>query len=121
MSGTPEHCAYANAKRRCNPDPEWICFPYYAERGVKFLFKNFQEFYAELGPRPSPEYSVDRIDPTGNYCKGNVRWETRDVQGRNKRGQWFVWRESIESLDNGYPEEIGFKMHAQWICPVNNA
>ncbi len=119
MTGTVEYCAYANAKRRCNTDPEFPCFSSYYGRGIRFEFKNFEEFYAELGPRPSPEHSVDRIDPTGNYCKGNVRWATRDVQMANRRGQWYLWREELISLDNGYPEEIGFKWHAQWVCPVN--
>jgi hypothetical protein len=121
MSGTPEHCAYANAIRRCNPDPEGLCFPFYAAKGVKFLFKNFAEFYAELGPRPGPEYSVDRINPAGNYEKGNVRWETRDVQARNKRGQWFVWRvEVLSDFDNDLmPGEVRYRCHATWVCPVN--
>lgn len=120
MSDTPEYTAFHNAMKRCDTDPDWVCFPSYAAKGIRFEFNSFEEWFAELGFRPSPEHSVDRINPLGNYCKGNVRWSTKDVQMANRRGQWYVYRESIESLDNGYPEEIGFLMHAQWVCPVNN-
>ena len=55
-------------------------------RGIKFLFKNFDEFYAELGPRPSEDHTLDRFpDNDGNYEVGNVRWALPAEQLRNRR------------------------------------
>lgn len=57
----------------------------YAGRGIKFLFKNFDQFYAELGVKPAPELLLDRINNDGNYEPGNVRWATPHKSNENKR------------------------------------
>lgn len=41
-------------------------------------------FYDELGEKPSPEYTVDRIDNHLGYIKGNIRWASRSTQQRNR-------------------------------------
>jgi hypothetical protein len=46
---------------------------------------DFPAFRAHVGPRPGPGYSLDRIDPDGNYEPGNVRWATRLEQRHNRR------------------------------------
>ena len=38
-----------------------------------------------IGERPSPEYSLDRIDNDGPYEISNVRWATRSTQNYNQR------------------------------------
>jgi hypothetical protein len=59
-------------------------YRYYGGRGIKFLFTSFEQFLAELGPRPSG-MSLDRIENDGNYEPGNVRWATRSEQVQNRR------------------------------------
>jgi len=85
MCEAPEYKAYQGAKHRCNNsnDSHWND---YGGRGIKFLFNSFEQFYAELGSRPSPEYSVDRYpNNDGNYEPGNVRWATAKEQILNRR------------------------------------
>jgi hypothetical protein len=45
----------------------------------------FECFIADVGRRPSPGHSIDRIDNDGNYYSDNVRWTTRSQQQRNSR------------------------------------
>ena len=81
---TPEYEAYGTAKKRCT-NPRNKQFKDYGGRGIKFLFKSFQEFFAELGRKPSPKYVLDRRDNNGNYEAGNVRWATHSESYKNRR------------------------------------
>lgn len=86
MSYTPEWTSFHGAKKRCNPEFAKK-HPDYGGRGIEFRFKSFEEFFAEVGPRPEPKfsYSLERIDNDGHYEKGNVRWATKKQQARNRR------------------------------------
>ena len=72
-------------KTRCSL-PSVERFPNYGGRGVGVCERwesSFENFLADVGPRPSINHSLDRIDVNGNYEPGNVRWATRAEQMRN--------------------------------------
>ena len=80
---TPEYMAYVDARRRCE-QPSRKQYPLYGGRGIKFLFKDFDEFYSVLGKRPE-KHSLDRIDNNGHYSPNNVKWSTQSEQNKNRR------------------------------------
>lgn len=86
--GTPEYHAYHAAKSRCtNPKhPKW---PHYGARGIEFRFTNFEQFLAEVGPKPKG-YILDREDNEGHYEPGNLRWVTVSESLRNRRANKIV-------------------------------
>jgi hypothetical protein len=83
MSKTPEYVAYRDARNRCRKT--WRKdYPRYGGRGIEFRFDSFEQFYAELGPRPAG-MTLDRINNDGHYEPGNVRWATPQQQRANQR------------------------------------
>src|SRR5258708_315210 len=84
MTRMPEYKAFKNAQNRCKAK-SGRAWKYYGSRGVKFLFKSFEQWFEELGRRPSPKHSVHRVKPAGNYVPGNVKWATSKEQNRNRR------------------------------------
>jgi hypothetical protein len=84
LSRTPEWNAYMYAKTRCT-NPNTIGWKHYGGRGIKFLFTSFEQFLADIGPKPSPKHTVDRINNHGHYEPGNVRWATKSEQLMNRR------------------------------------
>jgi len=84
---SPEFCAWQNMKDRCH-NPSHAAYRYYRGRGITVADEwrdNFTAFYAHIGPKPSPDHSLDRINNDGNYQPGNVRWATWSQQNKNRR------------------------------------
>lgn len=88
LSGSKEHKAWGAMKSRCN-DPNNKRYANYGGRGIKVCqgwSDSFEQFLADVGPRPGPKRSLDRINNDLGYFPGNVRWATIQEQANNKRG-----------------------------------
>lgn len=90
-SKTPEYNIWNLMRFRCE-SPKNSAYKNYGARGISVCerWRNFENFYADVGPRPSANHSLDRIDNDGDYRPGNVRWATSKVQGRNTRRNHIV-------------------------------
>jgi len=83
---SPEYISWCAMHQRCS-SPKTRSFDQYGGRGVRVCdrWKSFELFLSDMGPRPSLAYSIDRIDPEGNYEPLNCRWATAFEQAANKR------------------------------------
>lgn len=87
LSKTIEYKIWGGMVNRCH-NPKNSSYPRYGARGVSVCeqWRRFENFLADMGPRPSPLYSIDRYpNNDGNYEPGNCRWATAKEQVRNRR------------------------------------
>lgn len=79
----PEFLAWKNMLKRVS-DPRFA--PWYGDVKVcDEWVRDYEAFLQCMGRRPTPQHSLDRIDPAGDYTPGNVRWATKAVQSRNTK------------------------------------
>lgn len=106
-SKTPEYAVWKTMKQRCSVRATGHAYEDYYIRGIcvcdrwKTSFVNFLE---DVGPRPGPEYSIDRIDNDGDYEPGNVKWSTDAEQRANKRPRRF-WKRPQKDVGRGEREK----------------
>jgi hypothetical protein len=76
-------------------NPKCPAYRLYGGRGISYSarWNDFETFLSDVGQRPEnppgwvsrkPYWSIDRIDPDGNYEPSNIRWATPTEQNRNK-------------------------------------
>lgn len=81
------YTSWQSMKSRClnENNKDWKT---YGGRGITVdpLWElSFEAFLKDMGERPGIEYSIDRIDPDGNYTKENCRWLLKSENGRRAR------------------------------------
>lgn len=110
---TREYRSWMAMKTRCN-NPNHRSYHNYGGRGIKVCgrrLKSFNNFLEDMGLRPTPKHSLDRVDNNGNYCKENCRWATYKEQCNNTRKNVWVSAFGETKTVAQWAAEIG-------VCPA---
>ncbi len=90
--GTSTYNTWINMKARCAKVGH-LDYKHYGGRGITICDRwlhSFENFFTDMGPKPSSELSIDRIDNNGHYEPGNCRWATAKQQRANQRPRLTV-------------------------------
>lgn len=86
LGPSKEYRSWQGMKKRCL-DTNHVYYKHYGGRGITICDRwlhSFENFLADMGERPV-KFTLDRIDPNGNYEPSNCRWASWQDQARNKR------------------------------------
>lgn len=109
MSNSCEFSTWTDIQTRCSNENA-KSFADYGGRGIKVCsrwLESFDNFFADMGPRPSANHSIERDDVNGDYEPGNCRWATAQEQARNKRNNRLVTIDGVTKIAADWADEAG--------------
>jgi hypothetical protein len=110
-TNTPEYSVWREMLRRCDSNRAR-----YGGRGIAVVpeWRSFEAFFRDMGRRPSPNHSLDRVDNDGDYGPGNCRWATPRQQSRNRsNNRLFTFRGKTMVLAD-WARETGINKNTLW-------
>jgi hypothetical protein len=116
LSKTPEYRVWTFMIVRCT-NVAADDYPRYGGRGITVCDRwreSFENFFADMGTRPTTGHSIERKDNDGPYSPENCVWATREVQGRNKRNNRRIEVDGVTRTAIEWAEVTGIK--AATIC-----
>lgn len=100
LTGTQEFKIWTGMMTRCFNSSSKD-YENYGGRGIsvcKLWVDSFSAFLYDMGPRPSPSHSIDRVNNDGDYEAGNCRWVTQKEQSRNKRNNVVITIDGVSKI-----------------------
>lgn len=114
---SPEHQAWVNMRQRC-VNPKNRNWKHYGGRGIRVCerWASFENFFADVGRRPSDEHTLERKNNDKNYEPDNCVWATQKQQSRNtRRNRLLTYQDQTMPLV-AWAESLGLKfatLHAR--------
>lgn len=109
-----EYRSRARAISRCydKNDPS---YKHYGGRGIEVCQRwlgrdGYSNFISDMGKRPTPKHSIDRINVNGNYEPSNCRWATIKQQANNKRNNRIIELNGQKKTINEWADFYGIKI-----------
>lgn len=111
MSKSPEYKVWSCMRDRCSKPDHPNAKNYFA-RGLRVCerWQLFENFYADMGPRPGAGYSIERKNNDDGYSPANCKWTTRKEQASNTRVNRFIEYDGKRMCLKAWAEENGMSI-----------
>jgi hypothetical protein len=109
MRNSPEYDIWCSMRQRCR-DPHVKSYANYGGRGITVCERwlhSFENFYADMGPRPSPMHTIERKDNDGPYSPDNCIWILKTLQNMNKRNSRLITLDGQTACFTEWMHRIG--------------
>lgn len=123
LSDSPEYAIWKAMKNRCYYLKD-THYANYGGRGIEVCDEwkeSFETFYRDMGPRPSPQHTVERKNNDKNYGPQNCMWATRKEQANNRRTNSHYSLRGVTKTLAQWRDELGFnytlacnRLHRGW-------
>lgn len=113
---TAEFRAWCSARERCS-NPKNPAFKNYGGRGIVVCERwltSYDTFLADMGRKPSPAHTLDRVDNNGPYSPENCRWATRVVQANNTRRNRLLEEDGHVHTAKDWSHLTGLSLSCIW-------
>lgn len=113
--GSLEYSRWSGMNSRCYTESD-ASYSRYGGSGVTVHESwrgegGFTAFMLEIGPAPTSEHTIDRIDGSRGYEPGNVRWATKVEQARNRTSNLLITAFGRTQCLAEWSEETGIGRH----------
>jgi hypothetical protein len=101
--------------QRCH-NPRNPSYPSYGGRGITVCdrWRSYALFALDMGPRPTPIHTLDRIDNDRGYEPGNVRWASRREQALNRYTTRLISFRGKKKSISDWAREFGLVPATLW-------
>jgi hypothetical protein len=108
LGATSEYSAWKAMRQRCE-NPNNRSWKDYGGRGITVCdrWHTFSNFLQDMGKKPSPNLSIERVENNSGYTKENCIWATKRVQNRNKRNNIILTHNGKSQTIKDWANEYG--------------
>lgn len=113
LSTSTEYKIWQAIRQRCE-NPRNGSFYRYGARGIELVerWQTFENFYADMGPRPGKEFSVERAALDGPYSPENCTWEDVKTQANNTSRNHVISYNGLDGTMAQWAELLGMSYNA---------
>lgn len=110
LTHSPEHRSWLSMMTRCHwSDATRPDYHLYQGAGITVCerWRDFANFLADMGPKPTPLHSIDRVKSSLGYFPGNCRWATSSEQSHNRSDNVWLSLDGRRQILSDWARELG--------------